>query len=195
MQRRLTVEHDNIAVLHVALYLVARLQMLHRGRNPQIDAVAVIFDDVARAGQLRRPVVHQLLQLVDIERRYDLGVGEVARNRPWHADLVNGQVGIGRDDCTRRKVDALAHEIAANTPLLSLETLRDRFERPPAPRCRGQLPRHVVFHERRQVVLQQPRCLQLDVIGSAILLELAQRLVAARDIHELDREIVLTAHI
>ncbi len=39
--------------------------------------------------------------------------------------LMRGHVGVGRDDGTRREVDALAHHILAEEPLLALEHLLD----------------------------------------------------------------------
>lgn len=45
-----------------------------------------------------------------------------------NTDLVDLQVGVGRDDGASREVDALAHEVATDAALLALETLRDRLE-------------------------------------------------------------------
>ena len=47
--------------------------------------------------------------------------GEVGRD----ADLAGGQVGVGRDNGARRKVDALAHHVFPEQPLLLLQLLPD----------------------------------------------------------------------
>ena len=193
MQRGLPIEHDDVAVLHVALHLVPGLQHRLHVRLREVEAQAVVADDVARAWQLRWPVLDELLQLVDVEGSDDLGVGERGRDGARHAHLVDGEVRIGRDDGARREVDALAHEVAADAALLALQPLRDRLERAARTRGGGQLARHVILDEGGQVVLQQPCGLQLDVVGGAILLELTQRLVGADNVLELDGEIVLAA--
>ena len=45
-----------------------------------------------------------------------------------HAHLVDGQIGVGRDDGAPRKVNALAGQVPPETPLLSLQPLH----KPPA---------------------------------------------------------------
>lgn len=54
--------------------------------------------------------------------------GQVERDAPGHPKLVNPNVGVPRDDGTRRKVHALAHEVAADAPALALEPLADGLD-------------------------------------------------------------------
>ena len=63
MQRGLPVEEHDVAVLHVPLHLVAVLQVLLRVRLAQVDAQPVGAQDVPRAGQVRRPVVDELVRV------------------------------------------------------------------------------------------------------------------------------------
>ena len=49
--------------------------------------------------------------------------GQVESNAPWHSQLINGNVGVSRDDSTRREVNTLAHEVSTHPPRLALETL------------------------------------------------------------------------
>ena len=57
--------------------------------------------------------------------RDGLGVGQVEGDAPGHAQLINGDVGVARNDRARRKVDALAHEVAPHSPLFPLQPLAD----------------------------------------------------------------------
>jgi len=69
VQRRLPVEHDDVAVLHVPLHLVPGLQRLLDVWLRQVETQTVVADDVACAGQRRRPIFNELLQLGDVEGR------------------------------------------------------------------------------------------------------------------------------
>lgn len=54
-----------------------------------------------------------------------LGVGEGATDELGHSHLVNGQVGVGRNDRAAGKVDALAREVATEAAGLALEALTE----------------------------------------------------------------------
>mmetsp|Transcript_15235 Transcript_15235/g.35012 ORF Transcript_15235/g.35012 Transcript_15235/m.35012 type:complete len:225 (+) Transcript_15235:3832-4506(+) len=123
VQRRLPIEHDNVAVLDVPLHTVAVLQRLLRVRLPQVQPQPVLANDVSSARKVDRAVLNELLQLVDVEGRDDLWVGQVARDGARHAHLVDGEVGVWSDDGTRREVDSLAHQVASDAALLALEPL------------------------------------------------------------------------
>ena len=89
VQRWLSVENDDIVVSNVSLDLVTNLEVQIRGLGvvPQIDTVAGIPDDVLRPWILIGSPPHQLLQIIDVERRNDFRVGQVGRNRARHPDL------------------------------------------------------------------------------------------------------------
>ena len=89
MQRWLSVENDDIVVSNVSLDLVTNLEVQIRGLGvvPQIDTVAGIPDNVLRPWILISSPPHQLLQIIDVERRNDFRVGQVGRNRARHPDL------------------------------------------------------------------------------------------------------------
>ena len=67
---------------------------------------------------------------LDVEGRHDVGKRQVLGDRHRHADLVDAQVRVRRDDSPAGEVDALAHQVAADTALLRLQPLLDRLERP-----------------------------------------------------------------
>jgi len=157
MQRGLPVEEDHVAVLQVALHLVAHLQVLVGllDRVLEVESHPVVPDDEERAGQVGRSVGDELLHALDVERRNDLRVGQRGRDGARHAHLLDREVGVGCDDGARREVDALPHQVAAHAPVLPLQPLGNRLERPP--RLGGSLPRdqrRVVGDQRRVVVLQ-----------------------------------------
>ena len=62
---------------------------------------------------------------VNVEWGHNLREGEVLSDSSWHTDLVDGQVGIGSDDCTGGEVHPLPHEVTPHPALLALETLLD----------------------------------------------------------------------
>ena len=86
------------------VHLVAVLQVLLRVWLAQVDPQPVGADDVARAGEVGRTVVDELGELLDVEGRDELGVGQVARDRARHSHLVDGEVGVGRDHLVRVRV-------------------------------------------------------------------------------------------
>jgi hypothetical protein len=65
-----------------------------------------------------------------VVRRHCFGVGKVESYAPGDTQLVDGDIGVPRDDRAGRKVDALPHEIPPNPPLLPLQPLADRLDGP-----------------------------------------------------------------
>ena len=195
VQRRLPVEQDNVAVLEVALddppVLEERVGALV---VPQVDPVARVADDVPRAGVLVRSVPDQFLEVLDVVRRDALRVGQSPRDRERDADLVERQVGVTGDDSSGGKVDALAHQVAAQPPLFALESRPDRLDGSSRFLQRLRLTGQVVVHVGRNVPLEELLKLVDDVRGRAFLFKLAERRVGANDLGELVRQVVLAAH-
>jgi len=121
VQRRLPVEDNEVAVDHVPLDGVAALQVqvARLGVEAEVDAVAVVADDVLGARVVVGAAADQLVHAVDVEGGDELWEGHVLGDGARHADLVDGQVGVGCDDGARAKVDALAHQVAAHSALLA----------------------------------------------------------------------------
>mmetsp|Transcript_12737 Transcript_12737/g.24304 ORF Transcript_12737/g.24304 Transcript_12737/m.24304 type:complete len:358 (-) Transcript_12737:381-1454(-) len=140
---------------------------------------------------LRGPIGYQGAQFLDVEWRHARRYSQVHGDASRHAHLVNSQVRIGRNHRTRRKVDALPHQIAANTPLLRLKPLTQRLERPPAPLRNLRHPPHLVIAKRRHVVLQRLLELLHDDIGFAVLDGRLEGDVGFDDVDELVGEVVL----
>eukprot|EP00983_Pelagomonas_calceolata_P122494 1160914-Pelagomonas_calceolata.AAC.5 len=77
---------------------------------------------------IRQTLLLTHLQLVDVEGRGSFRERQVQRDGPRYAQLINADVGVARDDCARRKVDALAHEVAPDAAFFALEALRDGLD-------------------------------------------------------------------
>ena len=75
-----------------------------------------------------RAIVHVLPQLLHVVGINNLGIGEVHGNLKRHTQLINRDVGIGRDDRPGRKVDTLAHQVATDASLFALEPLDERTD-------------------------------------------------------------------
>jgi len=89
MQSGLSVEYDDIIILHVSLYLVAHLKVKVTGLGviPQVYSVSVISDNIFSAGVLGVAPRNQLLQLFQIKWSHYLREGHVLCNRAGHPHL------------------------------------------------------------------------------------------------------------
>jgi hypothetical protein len=162
VQGGLAVEEDEVARAQVALDAVADLEPAVGvgARVREVDAPAVRAHDALGArlpGRGVRPRVRERLQARAVAGRDGLGKGEVERDRPGHAQLVDADVGVARDDGARGKVDALAHEVTAHAPALALEARADGLDGPPAALQGRGLAGQAVVEVGRQVELQQRR--------------------------------------
>ena len=128
---------------------------------------------------------------INIEWCYNLWIGQVQRDRSRHSDLIDTDIGIGRDDGTRREIDALAHEIATQSALLALEALRDGLERSARARHRHGIAGDRIGDQGRDMELQHVLDLGDDVRRRAVLLLLAQVGAPLEHVAELERQVVL----
>ena len=107
---------------------------------------------------------------------------------------MNTEVGIGGNDRTGTEIDTLAHEVATNTTLLTLETLLNRLERTTGTLSDLRHAADLVVHKGRNVVLQTLLELLHDdlrlTVGDGIL----QSNVGFDDVDKLMRQIILRAH-
>mmetsp|Transcript_35160 Transcript_35160/g.76853 ORF Transcript_35160/g.76853 Transcript_35160/m.76853 type:complete len:281 (+) Transcript_35160:3348-4190(+) len=196
MQRGLAVEQHHVPRVQVPLHLVAVLEhaVAALAEEAQVHALAVLLDDVAGAalpaGRVRA-VLHQALQALDVVRGHHLRDGEVERDGPGHAQLVQAEGGVGGDDGARGEVHALPHEVPADAPLLALEALRDGLDGAPGARVAARVPGDGVVHVRHHVELQQLRELRDQVRRRAALLLPPQVVVGADDVAHHVRQVVL----
>ena len=128
VQRRLTVEENDIAVHHVSLDLVPVLETLlaRLFQESKIETLTILTNDVARASLTRRwvrSVVNELLKSFYVVRRHRLRIRHVERDGPRNSEFIQHEVRIGRNDGTRREIDALTHQVTSDATSLTLETL------------------------------------------------------------------------
>mmetsp|Transcript_10070 Transcript_10070/g.31758 ORF Transcript_10070/g.31758 Transcript_10070/m.31758 type:complete len:430 (+) Transcript_10070:3040-4329(+) len=195
VQRRLPVEQHQVVVANVALHHPALVDDLAAqvAHVPQVRHRAVGTHDVVGARVLLRAATHQRVQLLVVPPRHALGEGQAACNADRHAHLVDAQVGVRRDDGAARKVDALAHQVAAHAPVLALQARPQRFERA-TPALRGLRHRgQLIVQQRRAVVLQLLQELLLRLRRLAAPDAVQQRLVRTHNVRVLVRQIVLAA--
>ena len=206
VQRRLPVKQDDIPVDHVAIHDVAAFQFQFFGRVREAVAPPARRLDHTLGPRIRVAIrdIHGQFRQVQLGHRDR--VGQIGRNAQRHAQLVQRNVGVGRNDGARRKVAALAHQVVAHAALLGAEALLERLERPPtAPLARRQHPRHIIVHESGHVVLQEPVTLfdffQLFFTGLAVRRQqrklrllrgyfLAQRIVGLDNVRQLVGQVV-----
>mmetsp|Transcript_26622 Transcript_26622/g.66902 ORF Transcript_26622/g.66902 Transcript_26622/m.66902 type:complete len:605 (+) Transcript_26622:2725-4539(+) len=195
VKRRLPVEDDEITVLDVALDSVAVLEVeiAGLGHPEEVLALAVVAHDEARTRVLVGAVADQLVHAVDVERRHDLRVGEVDGDRARYTNLVDADVGIGRDDRTRREIHTFSHEVAANSTFLAAQTLPDALQHTAALLCGGTVAGDLRIDHGRAVVLQNLGVLGDHVRRGTVQLVLAKRLIGLHDVGELVCEIILSA--
>ena len=66
---------------------------------------------------------HQFSHLLDVMSGDQFREGKGFGHQVRHHYLVDGAVGVGRDDSTTGEVDALAGQILSESPLLAFDTL------------------------------------------------------------------------
>ena len=87
----------------------------------------------------------ELADLLEVdEATHDEGLEELERHGGGQAALVQLERGIDDDDRAARVVDALAEQVLAETPLLTLEGLGERLQGAPAAPRDGTAPAPVV---------------------------------------------------
>src|SRR3546814_8740479 len=86
------------------------------------DFLAFLLDPLLRLLQGHR-------QTLGVEARVDEGLEQFERHLLGQTALVQLEFGTGHDDRTARIVDALAEQVLAETALLALEHVGQRFQR------------------------------------------------------------------
>jgi len=131
----LSIEEHDVLVLEVTFDNVTDGQLFGEvctvGDKLEVDFLVVRVLNVICSGVDIGTVKHVLAQTLDVVRKNALGVRQHLGDELGNGDLVDLEVGVGRDDRTRRKVDTLAREIATEATLLALEALAEATNRFP----------------------------------------------------------------
>ena len=162
----------------------------------EVQARAILADDVPRprlARRRMRPILNQAAQLLDVIRRHRLREGHVQRDAPGDAELVNRQVGVGRNHAARTEVHSLAHQVAADAAALALQPFADALHRPPAAHGCARLASDCVVEVAADVELQQVCELPNHVSRRAVCNLLAQVGVRADNLSQFVRQVILAA--
>ena len=197
VQRRLAVEEDDVLVEQVAVDDVAGLQLDRHGLAAEAqghhlgEALAVALD-AGRARVLVGAARDELAQERDVVLVDDLAEGLVHGDAQGHAQLVDADERVGRDDGARGLVAALAHEVVAHAALLLAEARADARHRALGVRHDGDLGARLVVDEGRRVELHQAVGL-LDVALVAALDGLLERVVVLDDLPEDGGQVVVRA--
>ena len=156
VQRRRAVEHDRVLADDI-------LQDV-----PHLGALFV--DELL--GALDRGDEAALFKLV-----VDEGLEQLERHLLGQAALVQLELGTDDDDRAAGVVDALAEEVLAEPPLLALEHVGERFQRPLV-RTGDGLAATAVVEQRVHRLLQHPLLVADDDLGSVELLQTLEAVVA-----------------
>mmetsp|Transcript_25875 Transcript_25875/g.74824 ORF Transcript_25875/g.74824 Transcript_25875/m.74824 type:complete len:428 (-) Transcript_25875:47-1330(-) len=196
MQRRLTIEEDDIAIAQVTLDYPSVGQkevglVLH---VTKIDASTIRTNDVLGTRVRGRTIGDESTQLSKVEGSDVDRNGQVHGHGPGDTNLMNTQVGIGGNDRTGTEVDTLAHEVTTNTTLLALETLLNRLEGAAGTLSNLRHATNLVVHQGRHVVLQTLLELLHDDLRLSVRDGILQSNVGLDDVDELMGQIILRAH-
>ena len=149
---------------------------VQRRRAVEEDRVLLddLFEDVPHLGTL---LLHQLLGALDggdeaalFELVVDERLEQLERHLLGEAALVQLELGADHDDRTARVVDALAEEVLTEPPLLALEHVGERLQRPLVGAGDG-LAAAPVVEQGVDRLLQHPLLVADDDLGSVELLE------------------------
>mmetsp|Transcript_8389 Transcript_8389/g.18377 ORF Transcript_8389/g.18377 Transcript_8389/m.18377 type:complete len:455 (+) Transcript_8389:3757-5121(+) len=190
----LTVEDDDVVVPEVTFYdpSIFQTEFVLIFNVTQIDASSIGADNMFGTRMAQRSIGYEFSQNGYIERSDAFRHRQIGSDAAWDSHVFDSQIWIRRDDRPGGKVHPLSHQISTNSPLLSLETLLDRLERPSASTL-GHLwhSSHLVIHRRSHIVLQALLELRENDIRFTVRHGLLERNIRFDDIHVLIRKIVL----
>ena len=161
-------------------------QAVERGRAVEQDRVLLddLFEDVPHLGTF---LLDQLLRALDrgdqaalFQLVVDERLEQLERHLLRQAALVQLQLGADDDDRTARVVDALAEQVLAEPPLLALEHVGQRLQRPLVGAGDG-LAATAVVEQGVDRLLQHPLLVADDDLGSVQLLKPLEAVVAVDD--------------
>ena len=119
----MTVEEDDVTIFNVTLDNVANAQVSSHHisiTKLEIDLVAAFIhlDDALCSWPDIRTILDALPELGHILALGSLGVCKVLGDKLGDGDLIDTQVGIGRNDSSTRKVDTFTRQVTTeSTPV------------------------------------------------------------------------------
>lgn len=124
VERRLTIEKNNITILQMSFDNISLLDILCSDIAVTVSErdleLGVLLAQVVRTRVDIRAIPNQFLDLVLVVSVHHFRVCKILRNKHWHSDFFDTQVGIGRNNGTAREINTLSGKIATETTLFTL---------------------------------------------------------------------------
>ena len=128
MQRRLTVEEHRVAIQQVAIHDVALVQLDGlRVDVLEADVASVHADNRLRTRIRIRTGLNHRIQTVNVVRRHPLRESQIHGYFHRNTQLLDGDVGVRRNNRAGGELHALALQIVADASLLRAQSLGQRL--------------------------------------------------------------------
>ena len=195
VQRRLAVEEHNVSIQQMAVHHIALAEIQSLGIHEAQRHRALVLLEEHRLGARVligsvADVAHQTVAVVDA---HNLGEGQVHGNLQRHTQLVQLDIGVGRNDGAGGEVHALAHQVSTDTARLGTEAGLESAERTARPLGRRCHALDVVVDIGGHIILQKRSVAINDLRRLALVHAVTQALVVAEDRNQNVRQIVLHA--
>lgn len=132
----MAIEQDHIVVHHVTFNDIPTPEILGDFRSVSVFENVSLFCpvflfplDKIGSGMDISTVYDQLAHQLQIGRMNLFGVGQDFGNVNGDTDLLDSQIGIGRNDSSTRKVDTFTAQVATESTLFTFESLDKTPER------------------------------------------------------------------
>src|ERR1700712_3433409 len=129
MQRRLSVEQDNVAVLEMSLYYIPDLKILglpvFSSKFQGDFVIRILLNDLLSTRVYIWSIFHALPQLFYILFLNSFGVCKIFGNQNRDCDLIDSQIRIRRNDSSTREVNTLSRKISSESTLFSFQSLAE----------------------------------------------------------------------
>mmetsp|Transcript_14945 Transcript_14945/g.34483 ORF Transcript_14945/g.34483 Transcript_14945/m.34483 type:complete len:215 (+) Transcript_14945:2467-3111(+) len=129
-----------------------------------------------------------------IMARDHLGEGHVVSHAPRHTNLIATDRGVPCDDCSSRKIAALAHQVAPHTALLPLDALTKRFDSLAIAVLALGLSSNLIVEHCIDVILQQHLTLANHRRSKPCLLVVPEGNVCLHGVTELEGNVIFAPH-
>ena len=129
VERRLSVEQHNVPVNQMAIHHVPivqdnliRIHVLQRNHTP------ILAHNRLSTWPLVRPILNKRVEFGLVELSHTVRKGEIRGDLHRHSQFLNGDIGIGRNHRTSRKLHTLALDVVADAALLGADALLDGLQ-------------------------------------------------------------------
>ena len=129
MQTRLSIEKYNVAIDDMPFHDVTNPQTI--GNSSAVSKLQELLEAAASRSYIVSTwvdvtsVAYGLLEKIDVVSGHTFWICQYLGNTLWHSDLVNPQVGVGRNDSTAGEVDTFSRQVTSETTLLALQPLTE----------------------------------------------------------------------